>query len=69
MDYYFKDPELSSDETEFVRTSRQLQEADFELVERQQRGLESGAIAQAQLGPNEHTVHKLHRLAQEAYEV
>lgn len=67
-DYYFKDPELTDEEERFIRTSRQLQEEDFELVERQQRGLTSGAIAQAQLGPNEHTVHKLHRLAQTAYE-
>ena len=67
-DYYFRDDELTAEEEEFVRTSRQLQEEDFELVERQQRGLNSGAIAQAQLGPNEHTVHRLHRLAQEAYE-
>ncbi|MFC4249523.1 aromatic ring-hydroxylating dioxygenase subunit alpha [Natribaculum luteum] len=67
-DYYFKDSELSEEEAEFVRTSRQLQEEDFELVERQYRGLKSGALAQAQLGPNEHTVHKFHLLAQEAYE-
>ncbi len=67
-DYYFKDPDLSEEEAEFVRTSRQLQEEDFELVERQYRGLRSGALAQAQLGPNEHTVHKFHLLAQEAYE-
>ncbi|GGN91385.1 aromatic ring-hydroxylating oxygenase subunit alpha [Haloarcula pellucida] len=67
-DYYFESAEMSEDEREFVQTSRQLQEEDFELVERQYEGLESGALAQAQLGPNEHTVHKLHRLAQEAYE-
>ncbi|WP_129113487.1 aromatic ring-hydroxylating oxygenase subunit alpha [Halegenticoccus tardaugens] len=67
-DYYFKEAELTDEEEEFVRTSRQLQEEDFELVERQQHGLSSGALAQAQLGPNEHTVHRLHLLAQEAYE-
>ena len=66
-DYYFRDSELSEEEKEFVRTSRQLQEEDFELVERQYEGLRSGALAQAQLGPNEHTLHKFHRLAQEAY--
>ncbi|WP_222915540.1 SRPBCC family protein [Natrinema sp. SYSU A 869] len=67
-DYYFRDPDLTEEEETFIRTSRQLQEEDIELVERQQRGLNSGAIAQARLGPNEHTVHRLHRLAQEAYE-
>ena len=67
-DYYFKDPELSPAEREFIRTSRQLQEEDFELVERQWQGLKSGALAQAQLGPNEHTVHRFHQLAQEAYD-
>ncbi|SIS13452.1 aromatic ring-hydroxylating oxygenase subunit alpha [Natronorubrum thiooxidans] len=66
-DYYFRDSELTEDEREFVRTSRQLQEEDFELVERQWDGLKTGALAQAQLGPNEHTVHKFHQLAQEAY--
>jgi phenylpropionate dioxygenase-like ring-hydroxylating dioxygenase large terminal subunit len=66
-DYYFADPELSEAEAEFVRTSRQLQEEDFELVERQYEGLQSGALAQGQLGPNEHTLHRFHRLAQEAY--
>ncbi|MDG5759882.1 SRPBCC family protein [Natronococcus sp. A-GB1] len=67
-DYYFRDGDISEEEREFVRTSRQLQEEDFELVERQWAGLRTGALAQAQLGPNEHTVHKLHRLAQEAYD-
>ncbi|WP_435069111.1 aromatic ring-hydroxylating oxygenase subunit alpha [Haloplanus sp. C73] len=67
-DYYFADPDLSEEEEEFVRTSRQLQEEDFELVERQYDGLRSGALAQAQLGPNEHTLHRFHRLVQEAYE-
>ncbi|WP_049933967.1 aromatic ring-hydroxylating oxygenase subunit alpha [Halarchaeum acidiphilum] len=67
-DYYFRDADLTEEEEEFVQTSRQLQEEDFELVERQYDGLRSGALAQAQLGPNEHTVHKLHRLAQDAYE-
>ena len=66
-DYYFKDSDLSEEEKEFVRTSRQLQEEDFELVERQWQGLKTGALAQAQLGPNEHTVHRFHQLAQEAY--
>jgi phenylpropionate dioxygenase-like ring-hydroxylating dioxygenase large terminal subunit len=66
-DYYFQSSELSEQEREFIRTSRQLQEEDFELVERQYEGQRMGALAQAQLGPNEHTVHKLHRLAQEAY--
>ena len=66
-DYFFEDGEMSPEEKEFVRTSRQLQEEDFELVERQYEGLKSGALAQAQLGPNEHTIHKFHRLAQEAY--
>ncbi|WP_101296846.1 aromatic ring-hydroxylating oxygenase subunit alpha [Halegenticoccus soli] len=66
-DYYFEDADLSDEEEEFVRTSRQLQEEDFELVERQWEGLKTGALAQAQLGPNEHTVHKFHLLAQEAY--
>ncbi|WP_435180310.1 aromatic ring-hydroxylating oxygenase subunit alpha [Halorussus sp. AFM4] len=66
-DYYFRDPEMSEEEEEFVRTSRQLQEEDFELVERQFEGLQNDALAQAQLGPNEHTLHKFHRLAQEAY--
>jgi phenylpropionate dioxygenase-like ring-hydroxylating dioxygenase large terminal subunit len=66
-DYYFKDPELSEEEREFIRTSRQLQEEDFELVERQYEGQRMNALSQAQLGPNEHTVHNLHRLAQEAY--
>jgi phenylpropionate dioxygenase-like ring-hydroxylating dioxygenase large terminal subunit len=67
-DYYFADPDLTAEEEEFIRTSRQLQEEDFELVERQYEGLKMGALGQAQLGPNEHTVHKLHRLAQEAYD-
>ena len=67
-DYYFSSPKMTDAEQEFVRTSRQLQEEDFELVERQYEGLRSGALAQAQLGPNEHTVHRFHRLAQEAYE-
>jgi phenylpropionate dioxygenase-like ring-hydroxylating dioxygenase large terminal subunit len=67
-DYYFADPNLTEAEAEFVRTSRQLQEEDFELVERQYEGLQSGALAQGQLGPNEHTVHRFHRLVQEAYE-
>jgi hypothetical protein len=67
-DYYFSDPELGEAEAEFVRTSRQLQEEDFELVERQYEGLRSGALAQGQLGPNEHTLHRFHRLVQEAYE-
>ncbi|MFC7156817.1 aromatic ring-hydroxylating dioxygenase subunit alpha [Halomarina halobia] len=67
-DYYFRDADLSEEEEEFVRTSRQLQEEDFELVERQYAGLKMGAMAQAQLGPNEHTLHKFHRLAQEAYD-
>ncbi|MDQ2052667.1 SRPBCC family protein [Natronolimnohabitans sp. A-GB9] len=66
-DYYFRDSDLSEEEREFVRTSRQLQEEDFELVERQWQGLRTGALAQAQLGPNEHTVHRFHQLAQEAY--
>ncbi|WP_224450417.1 aromatic ring-hydroxylating oxygenase subunit alpha [Haloprofundus salilacus] len=66
-DYYFRDSDLSEEEREFIRTSRQLQEEDFELVERQWDGLKTGALAQAQLGPNEHTVHKFHRLAQDAY--
>lgn len=66
-DYYFEDPDLSEEEREFVRTSRQLQEEDFELVERQYKGQRMGALGQAQLGPNEHTLHKFHRLAQEAY--
>ncbi|WP_408960598.1 aromatic ring-hydroxylating oxygenase subunit alpha [Natrinema sp. 74] len=67
-DYYFRDSDLSEEEREFVRTSRQLQEEDFELVERQWKGLRTGALAQAQLGPNEHTVHRFHQLAQEAYD-
>ncbi|MEA5388665.1 SRPBCC family protein [Haloarculaceae archaeon H-GB11] len=67
-DYYFRDGEMSEEEKGFVQTSRQLQEEDFELCERQYAGLKSGALAQAQLGPNEHTLHRLHRLAQEAYE-
>ncbi|MFC6906472.1 aromatic ring-hydroxylating dioxygenase subunit alpha [Halalkalicoccus tibetensis] len=67
-DYYFKDAELSDEEKEFVQLSRKLQEEDFELVERQYEGLKSDALAQAQLGPNEHTVHRLHLLAQEAYD-
>ena len=67
-DYYFADSDLSEAEAEFVRTSRQLQEEDFELVERQYDGLRSGALAQGQLGPNEHTLHRFHRLVQEAYE-
>ncbi|MDQ2052670.1 aromatic ring-hydroxylating dioxygenase subunit alpha [Natronolimnohabitans sp. A-GB9] len=67
-DYYFQDGELSEEEQEFVRTSRQLQEEDFELVERQWEGYKTGALAQAQLGPNEHTVHRFHQLAQEAYD-
>ncbi|WP_266080915.1 aromatic ring-hydroxylating oxygenase subunit alpha [Haladaptatus caseinilyticus] len=66
-DYFFETSEMTREELEFVRTSRQLQEEDFELVERQYEGLKSGALAQAQLGPNEHTLHKFHRLAQEAY--
>jgi phenylpropionate dioxygenase-like ring-hydroxylating dioxygenase large terminal subunit len=66
-DYYFKSSDLSEEEQEFVETSRQLQEEDFELVERQWQGLKTGALAQAQLGPNEHTVHRFHQLAQEAY--
>ncbi|WP_224336507.1 aromatic ring-hydroxylating oxygenase subunit alpha [Haloprofundus halobius] len=66
-DYYFREADLSAEEQEFIRTSRQLQEEDFELVERQYAGMKMGAIGQAQLGPNEHTLHKFHRLAQEAY--
>ncbi|UPM44910.1 aromatic ring-hydroxylating oxygenase subunit alpha [Halocatena salina] len=66
-DYYFEDPELSEEEEAFIRTSRQLQEEDFELVERQWEGLKTGALSQAQLGPNEHTVHRFHQLAQQAY--
>ncbi|MFA1611786.1 aromatic ring-hydroxylating oxygenase subunit alpha [Halobellus rubicundus] len=66
-DYYFRDADLSEEEEQFVQTSRKLQEEDFELVERQYEGLKSGALGQGQLGPNEHTVHKLHRLAQDAY--
>ncbi|SEP12437.1 Phenylpropionate dioxygenase, large terminal subunit [Halogranum amylolyticum] len=66
-DYYFESPELSEEEMDFIRTSRQLQEEDFELVERQWAGLRTGALSQAQLGPNEHTVHKFHQLAQDAY--
>jgi len=66
-DYYFKDADLSEEEQDFIETSRQLQEEDFELVERQWQGLKTGALAQAQLGPNEHTVHRFHQLAQEAY--
>ncbi len=66
-DYYFEDADLSEEEEEFIRTSRQLQEEDFELVERQWDGLKTGALSQAQLGPNEHTVHRFHQLAQEAY--
>ena len=66
-DYYFESPELTEEEERFVQLSRKLQEEDFELVERQYEGLQSGALAQGQLGPNEHTVHRLHRLAQEAY--
>ncbi|MFC4548835.1 MULTISPECIES: aromatic ring-hydroxylating oxygenase subunit alpha [Halorussus] len=67
-DYFFADSDLSEEEEQFIETSRQLQEEDFELVERQYEGLSMGALGQAQLGPNEHTVHKLHRLAQEAYD-
>ncbi|WP_227378191.1 aromatic ring-hydroxylating oxygenase subunit alpha [Haladaptatus halobius] len=67
-DYYFESPELSEEEEEFIRTSRQLQEEDFELVERQWAGLQTGALSQAQLGPNEHTVHRFHQLAQNAYD-
>jgi carnitine monooxygenase subunit len=66
-DYYFESPELTEEERRFVRLSRKLQEEDFELVERQYEGLRTSALAQGQLGPNEHTVHRLHRLAQEAY--
>ncbi|WP_227378189.1 aromatic ring-hydroxylating oxygenase subunit alpha [Haladaptatus halobius] len=66
-DYYFESPELSEEEMNFIRTSRQLQEEDFELVERQWAGLQTGALSQAQLGPNEHTVHRFHQLAQDAY--
>ncbi|MFB6234451.1 MAG: SRPBCC family protein [Halopenitus sp.] len=66
-DYYFRDSELDEEQEEFIRTSRQLQEEDFELVERQWEGLKTGALSQAQLGPNEHTVHRFHRLAQQAY--
>ena len=57
-DRYFRDSDLSEEEREFVRTDRQLQEEDFELVERQREGFKTGALAQAQLGPNEHTVHR-----------
>jgi carnitine monooxygenase subunit len=66
-DYYFESPELTEEERRFVRLSRKLQEEDFELVERQYEGLRTGALAQGQLGPNEHTVHRLHRLPQESY--
>lgn len=66
-DYYFRGSELTDEEREFVQLSRQLQEEDFELVERQYEGMKNGALAQGQLGPNEHTVHRFHRLAQEAY--
>jgi phenylpropionate dioxygenase-like ring-hydroxylating dioxygenase large terminal subunit len=66
-DYYFKDTDLTEDEEELIRTSRQLQEEDFEIVERQHEGLKTGALAQGQLGPNEHSVHRLHQIAQEAY--
>lgn len=67
-DYYFEDPDLSEEEREFIQLSRKLQEEDFELVERQYEGMKTGALLQGQLGPNEHTVHRLHRLAQEAYD-
>ncbi|ADB58924.1 conserved hypothetical protein [Haloterrigena turkmenica DSM 5511] len=67
-DHCFADPDLTEAKAEFVRTSRQLREEDFELIDRQQRGLESGGTVQARLGPNEHTVHKRHRFAREAYE-
>lgn len=66
-DYYFKNTDLTEDQEELIRTSRQLQEEDFEIVERQHEGLKTGALGQGQLGPNEHSVHKLHRLVQEAY--
>ena len=66
-DYYFRGSELTDEEREFVQLSRQLQEEDFELVERQYEGMKNGVLAQGQLGPNEHTVHRFHRLAQEAY--
>jgi phenylpropionate dioxygenase-like ring-hydroxylating dioxygenase large terminal subunit len=66
-DYYFRDSELTEEEEEFIDMSVQLQEEDAELVERQYEGLQNGVLAQGQLGPNEHTVHRLHQLAQEAY--
>nr|WP_299332821.1 aromatic ring-hydroxylating dioxygenase subunit alpha [Haloplanus sp.] len=66
-DYHFADPDLSETDAEFIRTSRRLQEEEFELVERQYEALRSGALAQGQLGSNEHILHRFHRLAQEAY--
>ena len=66
-DYYFKSTDLTDDEAGLIKTSRQLQEEDFEIVERQHEGLQTGALGQGHLGPNEHSVHRLHRLAQEAY--
>jgi phenylpropionate dioxygenase-like ring-hydroxylating dioxygenase large terminal subunit len=65
-DYYFGDGEMTEEREEMIETSVQLQEEDIELVERQQEGLRSGVLEQGHLGPNEHTVHKLHQLTYDA---
>ncbi|KTG12220.1 aromatic ring-hydroxylating oxygenase subunit alpha [Haloferax profundi] len=65
-DYYFEDNRMTEEREEMIETSLQLQREDIELVERQQDGLRSGVLEQGHLGPNEHTVHKLHKLTYDA---
>ena len=67
--YYFEDPELTTDRTDIVETSLQLQREDFELVERQHEGVRSGALTQGQFGPNEHAVHQFHKLVAESLDL
>jgi len=67
-DYYFESDEITDDRQSILDTSYQLQEEDFELVERQYEGLQSNAITQGRLGPNEHGVHHFHRLVQDHLE-
>ena len=61
-DYYAAGGEPTEAYEEMFATSQRLQQEDFELVERQQQGVASGAFAQGRLGPNEHAVHHFHRM-------
>jgi len=65
-DYYSEGGERTEAYEEMFETSQRLQREDFELVERQQAGVASGAFAQGRLGPNEHAVHHFHRMVEGA---